>query len=147
MTTKEIKYHKLYLDITKLIAEMSYSERKKVGCCIVKNNNIISFGWNGNPAWMDNCCEAADETLPTVIHSEMNAFGKLLKNGTSSVEGATMYLTMSPCYDCAKLIIQSGISRVIFIEEYRIKDAIDFLVESGISVFRLDDEDNELIAY
>ena len=134
---KEQKYHKLYMDIAIRISEMSHANRKKVGCCIVKDNNIISFGWNGTPSGMHNDCEDSDgNTRPEVIHAEMNAFSKLLKNGNQPIVGSTIYLTLSPCYDCAKLIIQSGISRVIFLEEYRINDAIKFLVNSNIEVYR-----------
>lgn len=144
--SKELKYHKLYLDITKRIAEMSHAERKKVGCCIVKNNNIISFGWNGTPSGHDNTCETKfGITKPSVIHAEMNAFSKLLNDGTSSINGSTIYLTMSPCWDCAKMIIQSGIKKVIFLEEYRVDNTIYFLIDSGIEVYRY--ENDELIMY
>jgi dCMP deaminase len=134
--TKENKYHKLYLDIAKRISEMSYSKRKQVGCCVVKDNNIISFGWNGTPAGFDNGCEDnTGTTKPEVIHAEMNAFSKLLKGGNNSIEGATLYLTLSPCWECSKIIIQSGIKRVVFLEEYRIMDSVAFLVDSGVEVY------------
>lgn len=132
---KQQKYDKLYLDITLRISEMSLATRKKVGCCIVKDNNIISFGWNGTPSGFDNQCETENgDTKPEVIHAEMNAFSKLLKNGNQSIEGATIYLTLSPCWDCAKVIIQSGVKRVVYLDEYRNIDPLRFLEKTGIDI-------------
>lgn len=132
-TQKEMKdmnkLHKLdtvYLNIAKEISTLSHCERSKVGALIVKDNNIISFGYNGTPAGMDNCCERHGVTVAEVIHAEMNAILKAAKTG-HSVDGASLYLTLSPCVDCAKLILQSGIKRVVYIDQYRKTDGIDFL--------------------
>lgn len=132
-TQKEMKdmnkLHKLdtvYLNIAKEISTLSHCERSKVGALIVKDNNIISFGYNGTPAGMDNCCERHGVTVAEVIHAEMNAILKAAKTGYS-VDGASLYLTLSPCVDCAKLILQSGIKRVVYIDQYRKTDGIDFL--------------------
>jgi len=123
------KQHKLdtvYLNIAKEISTLSYCTRSKVGAVIVKDNNIISFGYNGTPAGVDNCCERHGITVPEVIHAEMNAILKAAKTGYS-VDGASLYLTLSPCVECAKLILQSGIKRVVYIDQYRKTDGIDFL--------------------
>lgn len=135
---KQKKIDTLYLDITKRISEMSYAVRKKVACLLVKDNNIISFGWNGTPNGDDNCCEIKSAngeliTKPEVLHSEFNAISKLSKS-TNSSDGAEIYLTLSPCLECAKLIFQSGIKRVIYSEEYRNVDGIVFLKDRGIKV-------------
>jgi dCMP deaminase len=120
------QFDKAYLNIAKEIGSLSYCQRSKVGAVIVKDNNIISFGYNGTPAGMDNCCERDNVTLPHVIHAEMNAILKAAKGG-HSVNGAVLYQTLSPCIDCAKLILQSGIKRVIYLEEYRKTEGVDFL--------------------
>jgi dCMP deaminase len=128
------------MDIAIRISEMSYATRKKVGCCIVKDNNIISFGWNGMPRGFPNECENGDITNSECTHAEMNAFSKLLANGNQSILGSTLYLTLSPCYECSKIIIASGIKEVIYLEEYRINEPIDFLIASGIDVYQFKDK-------
>ena len=131
---KQQKYDKLYLDIAKRVSEMSYANRKKVGAVIVKDGNIISFGWNGSPSGFDNECEDEDGiTLPYVVHAEQNALYKLARSGESAV-GSTLYLTLSPCITCALGIIQSGISRVVYLEEYSDTSSLDFLEASNIEV-------------
>jgi dCMP deaminase len=123
------KQHKLdtvYLNIAKEISTLSHCTRSKVGAVIVKENNIISFGYNGTPTGTDNCCERHGITVAEVIHAEMNAILKAAKTG-HSVDGAALYLTLSPCVECAKLILQSGIKRVIYLDQYRKTDGIDFL--------------------
>ena len=92
----------------------------------MKDGNIISFGYNGTPSGMDNCCEKDNATLAHVIHAECNAILKAAKTG-NSVDGSTLYLTLSPCLDCSKLILQSGIKRVVYLNEYRNPQGIDFL--------------------
>lgn len=125
---------KLYIDIAKRIAKESYATRLKVGAVLVKDNNIISFGWNGMPPGFDNTCETDNnETREEVIHSEQNCYAKLAKSGTPC-SGATMYLTHSPCFNCAKLIIQSGTIRVVYIDVYRQDSAISFLKVAGVQV-------------
>lgn len=138
---KQRKLDKLYIDLAKRISEMSYAKRNKVGGILVKDNNIISFGWNGTPTGFDNECEDEfNNTKPEVIHAEMNIYSKLAKIGNSS-NGATLYLTLSPCYECSKLIIQSGTTRVVYLKEYRDKRPIEFLKKAKIEVERFKDDE------
>ncbi len=147
MTEKEIKYHNLYLDIAERISKMSYAKRLQVGSVLVKDDNIISFGWNGQPARFDNNCEnymGQDEngndvlkTKSTVLHAEMNCLAKLAKSHNSSV-GADLYITHAPCIECAKLIHCCGIKRLFYRNIYRCDDGIKFLSEScGVEVVKL----------
>ena len=120
-------------------AENSYCQRRKVGALLVKDQMIISDGYNGTPSGFENCCEDADEvSLPCVLHAEANAITKVARSNNSS-EGATLYVTASPCMECSKLIIQAGIKRVVYGEEYRIMDGIELLKKAGIEVVYLDD--------
>lgn len=131
---RELEMHKMYMDIALRISEMSYDHRSKVGGLLVKDHNIISFGWNGTPSGFDNTCQ--DEhgvTKPEVIHAEQNILAKASR-GTQSTIGSTLYVTLSPCWYCAGLIIQSGINEVVYYEKYRKSDAIDFLRKSGVIV-------------
>lgn len=114
------------MNVAKEVSTLSHCTRFKVGAVLVKDGNIISFGYNGTPTGMDNCCERDNVTVPHVIHGEVNAILKAAKNGTS-IDGATMYLTLSPCLDCSKLILQSGIKRVVYLTEYRNLDGVEFL--------------------
>ena len=126
---KEAKQRKLdsvFMNITKEVATLSHCVRFKVGAVLVKEGNIISMGYNGTPAGMDNCCERDNVTVPHVIHGEVNAILKAAKTGTS-VNGGTLYLTLSPCLDCSKLILQSGIKRVVYLTAYRNLEGVDFL--------------------
>lgn len=123
---------KRYLRMATIWAENSYCVRRKVGAIIVKNQMIISDGYNGTPAGFENVCE--DEqglTKPYVLHAEANAITKVARSNNSS-DGSTLYVTASPCVECAKLIIQAGIRRVVFNELYRITDGIDLLRRAGI---------------
>ena len=123
---------KRYLRMATIWAENSYCVRRKVGAIIVKNQMIISDGYNGTPAGFENVCE--DEqglTKPYVLHAEANAITKVARSNNSS-DGSTLYVTASPCVECAKLIIQAGIRRVVFNELYRITDGIDLLERAGI---------------
>jgi dCMP deaminase len=163
LTDKEKKYHNFYMDIAERCSLMSFAERKKVGCVIVKDGNIIAMGWNGMPSGMDNRCEdlitcsycngsgSVDivhgmvdcdrcdgtghflVTKTECLHAELNALSKLAKSNNSA-EGATLYVTLSPCVDCAKLIIQSGIKTVVFKEPYRDLSGIELLEKCGIKV-------------
>lgn len=123
---KQKRLDSVFMNVTKEIAQLSHCERFKVGAVLVKDGNIISFGYNGTPTGMDNCCEKDNVTLSHVIHGEVNAILKAAKNGTS-VDGATLYLTLSPCLDCSKLILQSGIKRVVYLTAYRNLEGVDFL--------------------
>jgi len=132
---KENKYNGKYLEIAHKIAELSHAERKKVGCIIVKNSVIISDGYNGTPTGYENKCEDSyGVTKWYTLHAEANAITKLIRTGGTSAVGSTLYLTLSPCKDCAKLILQSGITNVIYKEEYRDTIGIDFLRKSNVNV-------------
>jgi dCMP deaminase len=116
----------IFLNIAKEISTLSKCNRSKVGAILVKEGNIISMSYNGTPSGMDNCCEENNVTLKHVIHAEMGAILKAAKTG-NSVDDSTLYLTLSPCLDCSKLILQSGIKRVVYLNEYRNPEGIDFL--------------------
>jgi dCMP deaminase len=127
----------IYMRIAKLWAENSKCERMKVGSIIVKEKSIISDGYNGTPSGFDDKCETSDNTtLPHVLHSEANAITKLARS-TQSSEGSTIYVTLSPCLECSKLIIQSGIKRVVFSEIYRNPEPLSFLAQAGIELLRI----------
>lgn len=134
MEDKLLELDKRYLRMAAIWAENSYCTRRKVGALIVKDKMIISDGYNGTPAGFENVCELEDGTTkPYVLHAEANAITKIARSGNSS-EGATIYVTTSPCIECAKLIIQSGIKRVVFSEKYRVEDGIGLLKRANIEV-------------
>ena len=134
-----------YLRMAQIWAENSYCQRRKVGALIVKEKMIISDGYNGTPVGFENICEDdADNTKDYVLHAEANAITKVAQSNNSS-RGATLYVTTSPCIECSKLIIQSGIKRVVFGEQYRITDGIDLLRRAGIECLQLQVIDNEII--
>ena len=123
-----------YMSMAKIWAENSYCQRRKVGALIVKNNMIISDGYNGTPSGFENVCEDEDGlTKPYVLHAEANAITKIARSNNNS-DGATLYVTASPCIECAKLIIQAGIKRVVYAEKYRLTDGIDLLERAGVEV-------------
>jgi len=130
-----------YLQMARTLSSLSVAVRRKVGCLIVKDTQIISEGYNGTPRGFDNGCEYVDHvdhmyTKPEVLHAESNAITKLARS-TNSSDGATLYVTCSPCFDCAKLIIQSGIERVVYEELYNKKDSVDstlLLTKAGVVV-------------
>lgn len=133
------KQHNLdlrYLRMAQIWSENSYCQRRKVGALVVKNQMIISDGFNGTPSGFENVCEENDVTKPYVLHAEANAITKLARSHNSS-EGATLYVTASPCLECSKLIIQAGIKRVIYGEQYRLSDGLDLLERAGIEVVHL----------
>jgi len=141
MTESEKKQHQFdgsYLDMASVWARNSYCKRRQVGALIVKDRMIISDGYNGTPAGFENVCEEDGVTKPYVLHAEANAITKVAKSSNSS-DGATLYVTASPCLECAKLIIQSGIKRVVYSEEYRITDGIDLLRRAGIEVVKYEE--------
>jgi dCMP deaminase len=132
----------MYMKIAYQIATQSYCERRKVGSVLVKNGQIISDGFNGTPESFDNCCEIdPDNTKPEVLHAEANALAKVGKS-TNSSYGATMYVTLSPCFECSKLLIQFGIKEVYYSEEYRDLSGIALLKKKGIKVERIILDDN-----
>lgn len=136
---KQINLDKRFLRMARIWAENSYCVRRQVGALLVNDKRIISDGYNGTPSGFENCCETEDDvTLPYVLHAEANAITKVAKSNNSS-EGATLYVTCSPCMECSKLIIQSGIVRVVYAEEYRVTDGIDLLKRSGVVVEYISD--------
>ena len=132
---KQNKQHDLdmrYMRMANIWAENSYCERRKVGALIVKDKMIISDGYNGTPSGFENVCELEDGTTKGyVLHAEANAITKIAKSGNNSL-GSTLYVTTSPCLECAKLIIQSGIKRVVYCEKYRVDDGIRLLTRAGV---------------
>ena len=132
-----------YLRMARIWSENSYCERRKVGALIVKDKMIISDGFNGTPSGFPNVCESREGvTLPYVLHAEANAITKVARSNNSS-EGSTLYVTASPCMECSKLIIQSGIKRVVFSKLYRITDGIDLLRQAGVEVEHLPLSEND----
>jgi dCMP deaminase len=128
------KFDHSYLQMAEVWAQNSYCKRRKVGALIVKDKMIISDGYNGTPSGFENICEDEDGvTKPYVLHAEANAITKVAKSGNSSA-GATLYVTASPCMECSKLIIQSGITRVVYRDAYRLMDGIELLKRAGIDV-------------
>ena len=137
--SKQSVLDRRYLRMTAIWAENSYCERRKVGALIVKDNMIISDGYNGTPAGFENVCEDTDgNTKPYVLHAEANAITKVARSNNSS-DGATLYVTASPCIECAKLIIQSGIRRVVFKDLYRLTSGIELLKRAGVECVHVDD--------
>ena len=130
MMTKQEKRDYLYMRMARTWAENSYCVRRKVGALLVKNQMIISDGYNGTPSGFENICD--------VLHAEANALTKVARSNNSS-DGATLYVTASPCLECSKLIIQSGIKRVVYGEEYRIMDGVELLKRAGVEVEFLND--------
>ena len=136
---KQRRYDVAYLRMAKEWSKLSHCERKQVGAIIVKNGMIISDGYNGTPAGFDNCCEDnRGETLWFVLHAEANAITKVARS-TNNAQDATLYLTLSPCKDCSKLILQAGIRRVVFTRMYKDGEGVDLLREAGIEVEHIEE--------
>lgn len=132
--TKEQLFDRRYMQMARIWAENSYCVRRKVGAILVKEKMIISDGFNGTPSGFPNVCEDENNvSYPYVLHAEANAITKVARSNNSS-DGATLYVTAAPCIECAKLIIQSGIRKVIYGEKYRLTDGIDLLERVGIEV-------------
>lgn len=126
-----------YIRMAKIWAENSYCKRRQVGALIVKDKMIISDGYNGTPSGFENICENEQGlTKPYVLHAEANAITKIARSGNNS-EGATLYVTTSPCIECAKLIIQAGIKRVVYSEEYHVADGVELLKRAGVETLFL----------
>ena len=131
---KQSKYDNSYLKMAKVWGDLSYCKRRKVGALIVKDRMIISDGYNGTPSGFENICEDDDNyTKWYVLHAEANAIMKVAAS-TQSTNGATLYITLSPCKDCSKLIHQSGIKRVVYCEEYKDTSGLDFLKKAGVEL-------------
>jgi dCMP deaminase len=134
---KDRKMDRVYLEMAKVWATNSYCKRMKVGSLIVKNKSIISDGYNGAPSGFPNICEDdSNVTLPHILHAEANAITKLAKT-TQSSDGSTIYVTVSPCFECSKLLIQSGIKKLVFKDLYRKSESLKFLFEAGVEIIRL----------
>jgi len=139
---KQSRYDRAYLRLAKSWAALSYCKRKQVGAIIVKDAIIISDGYNGTPAGFDNCCEnESGETHWYVLHAEANAILKVARS-TNNCKGATLYLTHSPCKDCSKLVLQSGIERLVYQEAYKDTSGIDFLRSAGLEVVKIENIDD-----
>lgn len=137
--TKQEQFDRSYLEMARVWAKNSYCTRRKVGALLVKDRMIISDGFNGTPSGFENICEdpATGKTKPYVLHAEANAITKVAKSGNNS-EGATLYVTDAPCLECAKLIIQAGIRRVVYLIEYSVRDGIELLRRAGVEVCKYD---------
>lgn len=137
MVDKQRDVDSRYLRMASIWAENSYCKRLQVGALLVKDKMIISDGYNGTPSGFENCCEDdTNKTLPYVLHAEANAITKVAASNNNS-DGATIYVTHAPCLECAKLIIQAGIKRVVYAETYRLTEGIDLLRQAGIEVVHL----------
>ena len=138
MEDRNRKFDRRYLEMAAVWAKNSYCTRRQVGAILVKDRMIISDGYNGTPSGFENVCEDENGvTKPYVLHAEANAITKVAKSSNSS-DGATLYITDSPCMECAKLIIQSGIRRGVYAREYRIVDGVDLLRRAGVEVEKLE---------
>lgn len=138
-----------YLRMARIWAENSYCQRRKVGALVVKDKMIISDGYNGTPSGFENVCEDVDNvTKPYVLHAEANAITKLARSNNNS-DGSTLYITDSPCIECAKLIIQAGIKRVVFAQKYRLVDGLELLQRANIELLHInpDEADAEAAVY
>lgn len=141
------KFIDLYLRIAKECSQMSYAQRLKVGAVLVKDDNILSFSWNGTPAGWDNTCEDENNvTKDEVIHAEENVIAKAAKYGGVGTQGSTMFITHAPCSKCARGMIQAGVSAVYYLDEYRGTQGIDFLKRGGVQVIKVNaDSRNRLL--
>lgn len=138
---KPTKFDKAYLKMAMEWAKLSYCKRRQVGALIVKDRMIISDGYNGTPSGFENCCEDKDgKTQWFVLHAEANAILKLASS-TQSAKDATLYLTLSPCKECSKLVLQAGIRKIVYIDEYSDSEGIEFLKNHGIEILKIHLED------
>ena len=138
---KQLRYDRAYLKMALEWAKLSHCQRKQVGALIVKDSMIISDGYNGTPTGFDNCCEDDEgKTLWYVLHAEANAIMKVSKS-TNNSNGATLYITLSPCKECSKLVFQSGIKRVVYIRGYKDDSGVQFLQKAGVEVVQIPEEE------
>ena len=143
MSDKQRRFDQRYLDMARIWAQNSYCQRRQVGALVVKQGMIISDGYNGTPSGFENVCEDENNlTKPYVLHAEANAITKLARSSNNS-DGATIYITASPCIECAKLIIQAGIKRVVYGETYRLNDGIELLEKAGVEVLLMEIQSEE----
>jgi dCMP deaminase len=135
---KQLDFDRRYLEMAQIWAKNSYCIRRQVGALIVKDKMIISDGYNGTPSGFENVCEdETGKTKPYVLHAEANAITKVAKSNNSS-DGATLYVTSAPCMECSKLIIQAGIKRVVYSDDYRVTEGIELLARSSIEIIKLE---------
>jgi dCMP deaminase len=140
---KQLRYDRAYLGMANQWSKLSHCKRKQVGAIIVKDEMVISDGYNGTPAGFDNCCEDHEgNTHWYVLHAEANAILKVAKS-TNNCKGATLYLTLSPCKDCSKLVLQAGITRVVYMNSYKDTEGINFLQSAGVETIQIDILSNE----
>jgi len=140
---KQNKYDKAYLRMAREWGKLSHCQRKQVGAIIVNNRMIISDGYNGTPSGFENPCENEEgDTKWYVLHAEANAIMKVARS-TNDMSGATLYITLSPCKECSKLIHQSGVKRLVYIEEYKDRSGLDFLKEAGVDLTHISDISEE----
>ena len=140
---KQLQFDRNYLEMARIWSKNSYCKRRQVGALLVKDRMIISDGYNGTPSGFENECEDDNnETKPYVLHAEANAITKVAKSGNSS-EGSTLYITDSPCLECAKLIIQAGIIRVVYSDNYRKSEGLDLLRKANIELVQINSENDE----
>lgn len=138
---KQLRYDKAYLKMAREWAKLSHCERKQVGALIVKDSMIISDGYNGAPSGFDNCCEDEEgKTVWYVLHAEANAIMKVAKS-TNNSDGATLYITLSPCKECSKLVLQAGIRRVVYMKGYKDDAGIQFLDKAGVQIVQIEEKD------
>ena len=143
MDKKQAELDNRYLRMACIWSENSYCTRRQVGALIVKDKMIISDGYNGTPSGFENICEDEnDVTFPYVLHAEANAITKIARSGNNS-QDSTLYVTDSPCIECAKLIIQAGIKRVVYKRAYRLTDGVDLLLKAGIEVTQMPSEEEK----
>lgn len=135
---KQSEFDKRYIEMAQIWAKNSYCKRRQVGALIVKDKMIISDGFNGTPSGFENICEdETGKTKPYVLHAEANAITKVSKSNNSS-DGSTLYVTSAPCMECSKLIIQAGIKRVVYCDDYRVTEGLDLLNRAGIEILKLE---------
>lgn len=135
---KQLRYDRAYLKMAQEWSKLSHCSRKKVGALLVRDGMIISDGYNGTPSGFDNCCEnEAGETNWYVLHAEANAILKIARSNNSA-NGATLYITLSPCKECSKLVLQAGIKRVVYINHYKDDEGLNFLAQAGVEVVNID---------
>lgn len=140
---KQLRYDTAYLRMAKTWAELSHCKRKQVGALIVKDRMIISDGYNGTPSGFDNCCENdSGETHWYVLHAEANAILKVAKSN-HNCDGATLYLTLSPCKECSKLVVQAGITRLVYMNGYKDDSGLRFLESAGVEVVQIENPFDE----
>ncbi|MBL7113588.1 MAG: dCMP deaminase family protein [Bacteroidales bacterium] len=140
---KQMQFDQHYLEMARIWSKNSYCIRRKVGALLVKDRMIISDGYNGTPSGFENECEDENnDTKPYVLHAEANAITKVAKSGNSS-QGSTLYITASPCLECAKLIIQAGIIRVVYSDSYRKSEGIDLLQRANIEIVQINNGNDE----